>query len=182
MNRLTCYNRWDKILESMFQWDLNREIHIYGVEIDATLSYEIHFSNRRMRTAIVVEPTLAGESGEMTHFIVEVPAEFLEVPEAINVYVYSQNNTTGEMLTVGDLRIPVIPRQMPVDYEAPEDDGVVYVANGLVVHNGKLYLARNGNRIGDGVTVAHDASGGCILYADGYYNGHELIGNAEEET
>lgn len=167
MTRLTCYNRWEKVLDYIYQWDLNREIHIYGVEVDSSLSYEIHFSNRRMRTAVVVEPTLAGESGEMTHFVVEIPAEFLDVPEVINVYVYSENTATGEMLTVGDLRIPVIPRQMPVDYEAPENDGVVYVANGLVVVDGKLYLSRDGEKIGTGVTVAQDMSGSIMANLEG---------------
>lgn len=162
--RITCYTSSDKCMESIYQWDANRVIKIAGVDFDDSLTYQVHFCNRRSATAFVLAPTrgtIQINNINTDVLITEIPIELLEMPDAIDVYIYSIDGN-DEMMTVAGGKIIVCPRQRPADYVSQSTGGVLDVANGFVVLDGLLYLARDGVPIGTGIDVSSGTSGGSM--------------------
>lgn len=148
-------------MEGAYQWDANRTIKIAGVDFDDNLVYQVHFCNRRSHTAFVLAPTMdtIQTNGINTEVLVtEIPIELLEMPDAIDVYIYSIDGN-DEMMTVASGKIIVSPRQRPADYVSQSTGGVLDVANGFVIIDGLLYLARDGVPIGTGIEIPSGSGG-----------------------
>lgn len=159
--RITCYTSSNDRMEGAYQWDANRVIKIAGIDFDDNLTYQVHFCNRRSNTAFVLSPTIdtikVGDINTKV-LVTEIPIELLEMPDAIDVYIYSIDNN-DEMMTVASGKIVVSPRQRPADYVSQSTGGMLDVANGFVMIDGLLYLARDGVPIGTGIEIPSGSGG-----------------------
>jgi hypothetical protein len=109
------YNNY--ITDSLYQWDVNRELVITGLNlVDAP---EIHFSNSSMGGAIVKQSTL--ESGVVT---VRIPNSLLQKALRITAYVGLYEDDTFK--TIETIEIPIIPRERPNDYTIEDSDEEIY--------------------------------------------------------
>ena len=100
-------------LKTLYQWDVNPIITIFG--LDTSEDLVAHFCNRLSEEAIVVEPD---EIGEYVSFV--VPNELLEEPENITVYIL-EKNWDFEERTIHQISIPVKPR---IKSEEQDDEPV----------------------------------------------------------
>ena len=159
--RITCYTSSNDRMEGAYQWDANRVIKIAGVDFDDNLTYQVHFCNRRSSTAFVLSPTIdtikVGNINTRV-LVTEIPIELLEMPDAIDVYIYSIDGN-DEMMTVASGKVIVSPRQRPADYVSQSTGGVLDVANGFIMIDGLLYLARDGVPIGTGIEIPSGSGG-----------------------
>ena len=108
--------------DDLFQWDANRVLEIYGLNLSALP--EIHFANGRMNTAIVKQAT-SYENGVIK---VEIPNILLETAIPIRVFVCIYEGE--EFISRYSLTINVKARPKPADYIA-EDDEKIYSYNAL---------------------------------------------------
>ena len=153
--RISCYTSLNEKMNDVFQWDANRIIKITGVDFDDECVYQVHFCNRRSKTAFVLEPeidTITINGSSVKVLVTEIPIELLEMPDAIDVYIYAIGDG-DERATVASGKIIVSPRQRPSDYVSETTGNVLAVANGFVVVDGMLYLARDGVAIGTGIDI-----------------------------
>ena len=111
------YNNYET--DSLYQWDINQELQVFGINI--TKAPEVHFSNANMDKAIVRQATL---SKGVIH--VKIPNSLLQYPLTINAHigVYSGNGNTFTVLE--KVAIPVIPKVKPSDYKLEVSDDEVY--------------------------------------------------------
>lgn len=108
--------------DDLFQWDANRVLEIYGLNLAALP--EIHFANGRMSKAIVKQAT-SYENGVIK---VEIPNILLETAIPIRVFVCIYEGE--EFISRYSLTINVKARPKPEDYIA-EDDEKIYSYNAL---------------------------------------------------
>lgn len=121
---LTFYNSSNIIFRSVYQWDMNRIIKIAGVDVAEGLEYKVHFSNRKMRNAIITEPvaetiTVVDAFGEETSVSVlttTIPNRLTEEPYPIDVYVYTINSSTKETITIKHSILSIVLRCSAVTY------------------------------------------------------------------
>lgn len=118
---LVCFDRSGKPLTHLTQWDINQTLTIHN----SGFSYppQFHFANKKNKSALVVEATLAG--GIIT---CDIPNTLLREPYDIIVYMYTYNNTTSGK-TIFIHRIPLIKRVRPDDYEYVDNKAVVSLIN-----------------------------------------------------
>lgn len=164
------YNSAGMPLEEVYQWDVHRVVMIPDVSIQADHSYFIHFASCKSGVAYAVEPEIEDDVGiydgsgvEPTEkdgvLVAVIPSQLMYTPHVIRVYVYEDDDNTGERKTIGMALLPVVAKCEPSgeDYDVSGD--VISVANGLVVDDGKLYLSRDGNKFGEGVNVGGGGGG-----------------------
>ena len=117
---IICYDSDGNVLKSLYQWDNNQTITISGLDVSQAPVF--HFSNRLNTLALVVAPTISGSS-----VTANVPNLLLQQAEPIICYVYQSTEQDGSR-TAHVIRIPVIPRPKPDDYEYNENIDYVSVA------------------------------------------------------
>lgn len=128
----------------LFQWDTNREIEIYGLNL-ATLP-EIHFANSKMSEAIVKQAT-SYDNGVIK---VKIPNILLETAVPIRVFVCTYEGE--EFISRYSFTINVKARPKPADYIA-EDDEKIYSYNALenLVNNTLVNLKAENAIFHDGI-------------------------------
>ena len=109
-------------VNDLFQWDTNRVLEIYGLNLAALP--EIHFANSKMSKAIVKQATKSTTGG----FKVEIPNVLLETATPIRVFICGYEGE--EFISYYSLTINVKARPKPEDYIA-EDDEKIYSYNAL---------------------------------------------------
>lgn len=147
MNHFTCYDIDGKELKSVYQWDQNRYIEIAGLEPWSDSSVHLNFTNTKHKSCYSVVTTKVND-----RYVGVIPNELTCIPDSIVMMIY-QTNGDAENVTLGETKISVKPRQMPMDYEYVPTDGVIAIATGFVLENGVLFLADNGQKIGTGARI-----------------------------
>jgi hypothetical protein len=110
---IVCKNSSNQTIERLYQWDINYDIYITGVDMSSTPL--CHFCNRRSKVAYVVAPE--ADNGRLK---VTIPNALLAEPDTIFLYLYY--NTTGNTnRTVYVISFPVVPRQKPQNYAAVDN-------------------------------------------------------------
>lgn len=109
-------------VNDLFQWDTNRVLEIYGLNLAALP--EIHFANSKMDKAIVKQVAESKTGG----FRVEIPNILLETAVPIRVFICGYEGE--EFISYYSLTINVKARPKPEDYIA-EDDEKIYSYNAL---------------------------------------------------
>lgn len=109
------YNNYE--IESVYQWDINRVLTVHGLNLD--VAPEVHFTNATMDKAIVRQSTLI-------NFVVnvDIPNSLLQSPHPIYAYVGVYDKSTFKTIEV--VKIPVIPRTRPSDYQIETTDNEIY--------------------------------------------------------
>ena len=180
MVRLSCYDSKDNPIETLYQWDVDRIIRIEGIEIELGLSYELHFANTKIDYAIAKPVTAfsnfdilkdsddyvlkdvngniltvtSDEPREDVSLIAEIPLMLLEKPDVILIYVVQVDDSNGERVTLGEARLPVIPRKLPNNYVSTGVNTDKKVADSLYVdENGRVFLSQNGTPFGEGIYI-----------------------------
>lgn len=110
---IVCYDSNGNVVEKFYQWDINQTITVTGIPTSPIPKF--HFCNRKSKSAYVVTPTLSGSS-----LTAHIPNILFKEPETINVYIYQDTPDDGGR-TVYSIKIPIVQRQIPNDYEYEED-------------------------------------------------------------
>ena len=105
-------------VRALYQWDLNQVLHISGLNL--TSAPEIHFTNKTMREALVIQASQAGPSV----FSVDIPNILLQQPHDITVYICTREGDVYQCLY--KMVIPVKARQKPSDYVYTETEVLTY--------------------------------------------------------
>lgn len=110
-------------VDSVHQWDVNRELRISGLNLPSLP--ELHFSNRQMGGAVARTARL--ENGA---YVVMIPNSFLQYDDEIraDVGIYGGSDGT-EFRIVETVIIPVIGRARPYDYKISGEDDEIYSFN-----------------------------------------------------
>ena len=117
MSTIKCVDSDGRLVRRLFQWDKNISVTISGVgDVNEPV---FHLSNQESETAVVVTPTVSGDS-----LTVKIPNMFLQAGLSIIAYLYTKTQDGGYR-TVHVFYIPVAPRQKPDDYEF--EDNVDYI-------------------------------------------------------
>lgn len=160
------------VTDSLYQWDINQVLSIKGLNLSS--APEIHFSNAVMDKAIVRQSTLTN------HVVsVDIPNSLLQerYPIVAHVGIYDG----GTFKVVEEIKIPVIPRKRPADYQITDADEELYsfkaLENALAnkASNARVdnIIAHNNNTEGnteliDGRTdrngIVYDCLGDAIRY------------------
>lgn len=114
MAGITCYNIDGTPLSHLTQWDKNIVLVLKGAETSP--EPEIHFSNKRSQTAIIVDPEISGDS-----ISVEVPNVLLEDGYPLTVRIYYTYDD-GSSRTRYTKFINVQPKARPDDYVGSDPD------------------------------------------------------------
>ena len=121
-------------VDSLYQWDIDRTLEIVGLSLNK--SPEIHFTNNIIKGAIVRSTEASGSA-----YKVKIPNSLLQYPSDILAFVVVDNQTVEEV------RIPIIERQRPVDYQIQDSDEEIYSFKALekmvkeTVFNNDTFLA-----------------------------------------
>ena len=112
------FNAYDNyVTDSLYQWDLNQVLSVYGLNL--AVAPEIHFSNANMDKAIVRQSTM------VNHVVnVDIPNSLLQDPLAIEAYIGIYENDTFKVIE--KVLIPVIPKARPADYRIENSDEEIY--------------------------------------------------------
>ena len=102
-----CYGNYTT--DSVYQWDLNHELMIQGVNISANAP-TVHFCNKRSDKAIVVQSEIIEGC-----IRVQVPNELLMEPYNIIAFIHTYSNNHAKTIEV--VNIPLIKRPKPDDYQ-----------------------------------------------------------------
>lgn len=180
MVRLSCFDSNDNPIESLYQWDARRIIKVFGATINVGMKYELHFANRRSDVALALDvfaqsgrDVLCDSDGYIMvdsdgnvitvrseeprtdiGLIAKIPLKLLEMPDTINIYVVELDDVSGERATIGELKMPMIPRNIPTDYVSIYTNNYGIVADGLQFgEDGYIYLSSNGTIFGDGARL-----------------------------
>lgn len=113
----TAYGKYT--VDSVTQWDKDRVLQILGVEVEDPV---LHFTNSDMEKSIERTGTYA--DGKIT---VTIPNSVLQV--ALPVLVYIGMYEDNEFKVVEKMRIPVNPKNKPLDYVLEATDTEVYSFN-----------------------------------------------------
>lgn len=103
--------------DTLYQWDINRNLVISGLNIST--APEIHFSNANMDRAIVRPATLVDNV-----VTVQIPNSILQSPLLINAHVGIYEGDTFKVIE--KIEIPVISRPRPLDYKLENTDEELY--------------------------------------------------------
>lgn len=115
MNELTIYTNGKYKVDSVYQWDLNQQLKICGVNIQ---NPEIHFTNAEMVRSIV------GKSWIDNAYVIyaDIPNSLLQSSSPVIVYICGYEGDTFK--TYYKIEIPVIARTKPADYNLSVDEEV----------------------------------------------------------
>ncbi len=105
------------VTDSLYQWDVNRDLVISGLNLIEVP--EIHFANVNLERALVRQGTLFGSDIK-----VRIPNSLLQAPYPIKVYVGVYEGETFKIIET--LEIPIIPRIRPSDYVIEDTDQEIY--------------------------------------------------------
>ena len=109
------YNTY--VTDSLYQWDLDRDLIINGLNL--SVAPEIHFANANMDRAIVRQSFIS--SGVIT---VRIPNSLLQEALTIKAYVGVYKGTTFKVIET--IEIPVIAKARPSDYSLTDTDEEIY--------------------------------------------------------
>lgn len=110
-----AYNSY--ITDSLYQWDLNQVLKVYGLNLETIP--EVHFSNSNMGKAIVRQATIENHVVNVT-----IPNSLLQEPLRIFAHIGIYEGDTFK--TVEMVEIPVIARKRPEDYTIEDTDEEIY--------------------------------------------------------
>lgn len=169
--KIKMYDSAGLPLESVFQWDVNRVIMIPDISMEENHSYTIQFASCKSGAAYVVIPDIADdvevyENGEAEPtekddvLVVVLPNQLTVSPHVVRIYIYEENDETGERKTVGMVMLPVVKRCEPAPDNYDMAGDIISVANGLIVEDDMIYLARDRRKFGNGVDLAGLQGGG----------------------
>lgn len=163
--RIKMYDSTGLPLESVSQWDVNRVIMIPDISMEENHSYSIQFASCKSGAAYVVIPNIEDdvevyENGEAEPtekddvLVAVLPNQLTVSPHVVRIYIYEEDDETGERKTVGMVMLPVVKRCEPApdNYDVAGD--IISVANGLIVEDDMIYLARDRRKFGNGVDLA----------------------------
>lgn len=105
------------VVDSLYQWDVNRDLVISGLNL--SVAPEIHFANANMDRAIVKQATLEG--GVVT---VRIPNSLLQEALPIKAYVGIYEGDTFKVIET--VEIAVIAKTKPFDYAIEDTDEEIY--------------------------------------------------------
>lgn len=108
-------------VDSLYQWDTDVDLMITGLSLLETP--DIHFTNAFMGGAIMRECEATGSI-----YTVRIPNSLLQYPADILAHVFYKGKT------VETIRIPLIERARPIDYQLLGDDDELYSFNELRKH------------------------------------------------
>lgn len=111
----TTYNNY--VTDSLYQWDVNRNLLINGLGL--SVAPEIHFTNANMDRAIVRQSTL--DNGVIT---ARIPNSLLQSALTIKAYVGVYEGETFKVIET--IEIPVIAKNRPFDYTIEDSDEEIY--------------------------------------------------------
>ena len=142
---IVCKNSSNQTIEKLYQWDINYDIYITGVDMSSTPL--CHFCNRRSKVAYVVAPE--ADNGRLK---VTIPNALLAEPDTIFLYLYY--NTTGNTnRTVYVISFPVVPRQKPQNYAAIDN----YLSVEMIDQAIMEYIQEAAEQITDGLVSRVEA-------------------------
>lgn len=134
------------VTDSLYQWDLNQVLSVYGLNLSVVP--EVHFSNANVDRAIVKQAT-------MTNHVISVmiPNSLLQDPLTIHAHIGIYEGDTFKV--VEKIEIPVIPKKRPIDYRIEDADEEIYsfqalenaIANMVTVAEANAIRARVDNII-----------------------------------
>lgn len=122
------YNNY--VVDSLYQWDLNRKLTVAGLNI--AVAPEVHFSNANLDRAIVRQATI-----ENRIVTVDIPNSLLQSPLRIYAHIGIYEGNTFKTIEV--VEIPVIGRKKPLDYQIEDSDGEIYSFNMVLNHLVDIY-------------------------------------------
>lgn len=102
-----CYGSYTT--DNVYQWDLNHELLIQGIDIEANAP-TVQFCNKKSENAIVVQSEYVDEGIK-----VQVPNELLQEPYNIIAYVHTYDDNHAKTIEV--VNIPLVKRAKPNDYQ-----------------------------------------------------------------
>ena len=106
----------ENITDPLYQYDVGQALRITGTGL--TLPPSIHFTNRSKDVALIVASTMDGDA-----VVVNIPNTLLAEPEDIVAYLYVVDENAGQ--TVHLIRIPIVRRQKPEDWEPLLDEDLI---------------------------------------------------------
>lgn len=110
-----AYNSY--VTDSIYQWEINRTLSVSGLNL--SVAPEVHFSNTSMDKAIVRQATLKN------HVVnVAIPNSLSQAPLGIDAHIGIYEGTAFKVIE--HVRIPVIPRERPADYQIENSDEEIY--------------------------------------------------------
>lgn len=134
---IVCKNSSNQTIEKLYQWDINYDIYITGIDLSSTPL--CHFCNRRSKIAYVVAPE--ADNGRLK---ATIPNALLAEPDTIFLYLYY--NTTGDTnRTVYVISFPVVPRQRPQNYADIDN----YLSIEMIDQAILEYIAEAAERVSD---------------------------------
>lgn len=122
-----AYNRY--VTDSLYQWDINRQLNITGLQLSDVP--EIHFSNANMERAIVRPATYIRDIVSVT-----IPNSLLQFSLPIKVYIGIYEGDSFKIIET--ITIPVIPKERPMDYVFVDDGDEIYSYNELLTKISKF--------------------------------------------
>lgn len=122
MPNLTLDDNGYYIADTLYQWDKDQILNIYGVNVRRPI---IHFTNKSMGSAIIRHPQV-DNTGVIT---VKIPNSLLQKNEPVIAYICGYVGETFKTYYRFDLKL--IGRVKPADYTLDVDDEEVYSFNAL---------------------------------------------------
>lgn len=106
----------ENVTEPVYQYDVGRTLKIRGMTFENPPP--VHFANNINGNALIVASTL-----ENNVISVNIPNTLLAESLPIFAYIYTIDGTTGQ--TVSVIRIPIIKRPKPEDWEPLADEDLI---------------------------------------------------------
>ena len=110
------------VTDSLYQWDINRDLAISGLNL--SVAPEIQFINASMRVPIVKQMTLT--NGVVK---VRIPNSLLQTNLTIKAYIGIYEGETFKVIET--VEIPIIAKEKPSDYMIEDSDEEIYSFNRL---------------------------------------------------
>lgn len=132
------------VTDALHRYDLNQKLKI--AKANLTAAPAVHFANKKSAEALVVQSTYSG--GVIT---VDIPNQLLEMPFEIVAYIYTEVDNVGT--TIDKIRIPVIDRPKPMDYQY--SDNITIMTYGKIEADIVTYFNRADVKI-DNLAKRHD--------------------------
>lgn len=105
------------VTDSLYQWDLNQVLTVTGLNL--SVAPEVHFSNCFMEKALARQATLSGDV-----ISVKIPNSLLQYPYNIDAHIGIYEGETFKVIEL--VKIPVMPRTRPADYQLEDSDEEIY--------------------------------------------------------
>lgn len=166
MNNISCFDSNGNPLANFYQWDVNQELIIKGVDTSIT---EFHFCNRLSKMAQKVNGTVSDET-----IVVKIPNILLQQAETIVMYAY--RNTEDKARTLHTIRIPVHPRPRPDGYYY--EDNIEYIHWEELAEEAKDLLAEMRQCIEEAESIVDEwkeVEPDYIYIADMFYSKEDFL-------